>query len=138
MSRVVDASNPERRPERRPERKPEAAAARQAVRTAEQTVSDAWIGQVLLAECETEAVLGACTRVREQAAGRVRAAQRAGNLADLVRSQCDLELAEAARRRAVDAHERARIRLVHEVSAWSEGIARRVRQARADRPNAGW
>jgi hypothetical protein len=69
---------------------------REAVRTAEQAVSDTWIGRLLLAESEAETVVGACAHVRERAARRVRAAQRRGDLAALVRAQTDLELADAA------------------------------------------
>jgi hypothetical protein len=107
------------------------------IQVAEQTVSDAWIGQLLLAESEAETVVGACARVRERAAGRVRAAQRAGDLAALIRLQGDLEAADAGWCRAVADHERARAGLVRELSGWSAGIASRVREARADQQNAG-
>lgn len=111
---------------------PGSAADREAVRTAEQNVSDAWIGRLLLAESETEAAVGACARVRERAAGQVRAAQRNRDLAGLVRSQAALENADAAWGRALETHECARGRLVRELAAWSEATARRLRQARAD------
>ena len=109
----------------------------EAVRTAEQTVSDAWIGRLLLAETEAGAVLGACARVRERAAGRVRAAQRSGDLSALVRSQTDLEQADAACRRALEAHEHARDRLAREHRLWAEANARRARPAPAGRSSTG-
>jgi len=107
------------------------------VQVAEQAVSDAWIGQLLLAESEAETVAGACARVRERAAARVREAQRAGDLAALARFQGDLEAADAGWGRAVADHERARDRLVRELSGWSAGVASRIREAWADQQNAG-
>jgi len=104
----------------------------EAVRAAEQAVSDAWIGQLLLAESETEAFLGAHTRVRQRAVKHVREAQRSGDLAALARSQTDLDLADAACGRAVAAHEHARTRLAHELTVWSRLTACRLRQARSD------
>jgi hypothetical protein len=101
---------------------PASAGDREAVGTAEQTVSDAWIGELLLAESETQVVVRACVRVRKRTADRVRTAQRAGDLAALVRAQ--------------QTHEHARARLAHELAVWSGGVARRGRQARADRSDA--
>lgn len=112
------------------------AAEREAVRSAEQTVSDAWIGKLLLAESEAEAVVGACVRARERAAGRVRAAQEAGDPAGLARSQCDLEVADAGWGQALAAHKHAHTRLTRELSRWSQSTAHRVRQALADQPGA--
>lgn len=110
---------------------------REAVRTAEQTVSDAWIGRLLLAESEAEAVVGACARARERAAVKVRAAQQTGDLSGLARSQTDLERADAAWGQALAAHEHASGRLSRELAAWSESTAHRVRQALSDRSGAG-
>lgn len=101
-----------------------------------QTVSDARIGQLLVAESEAETVVGACARVRQRAAGRVRAAQRAGDLDALTRSQGDLEAADAGWGRALAAHERARAGLARELSAWSPGVASRIREAHSDQQNA--
>jgi hypothetical protein len=115
---------------------PAGAADREAVRAAEQTVSDAWLGRLLLAESEAEAVLGARARDRERAADRVRAAQRARNLTVLVQSQIHLERADAAWAEAMEAHERAGEVLARELRAWSEGTAHRVRQALSDQSGA--
>lgn len=109
------------------------AADREAVRTAEQTVSDAWIGRLLMDESEAEAVVGACARARERAAGRVRAAQQAGDLAGLAQSQSELETADDGWRRARAIHEQAHSRLARELAMWSQCTAHRVRQALADR-----
>lgn len=106
---------------------------RAAVHAAEQAVSDAWIGRLLLAESETAAILSACARVRERAADQVRTAQQAGRLAALAQSQTDLEFADAAWGRAVEAHRHARTRLARELETWSERTAHRVRQTLADR-----
>lgn len=110
---------------------------REAVRTAEQTVSDAWIGRLLLAESEAEAVVGACARERERAVAKVRTAQQNGDLPGLARWQTDLEQADAAWGRALAAHERASGTLTRELAAWSESTAHRVRQALSDRSGAG-
>ena len=110
---------------------------REAVRAAEQEVSDAWIGRLLLAESETEAVLGACTRVRQRALARVRSTRRSDKLAEQAQAQTELDLAEAAWGRAVGAHEHARARLARELATWGEGTARRVRQALSDQPGTG-
>jgi hypothetical protein len=118
-------------------RDPVAAAGREAVRAAEQTVGDAWIGRLLLAESETEAALGVRTRLRERAAGRLREAQRAGDLNDLVRAQIELEFADRAWGRAAEEYEHARSRLTAELALWSEATATRVGQAWADRSSAG-
>jgi len=95
-------------------------ARRAAVRSAEQTVADAWIGQLLLAENEAEVAVGACTRVRNRAAEQVRAAQRSGDLAALVRSQCALERADRACSRALEEYIQARGRL----SIWAAFVRR--------------
>lgn len=105
----------------------------EAVRTAEQAVSDAWIGRLLVAESEADAVLGACARVRQRAADRVRAAQRAGDLAELARSQSDLELADAGWGRAIAARDHVGEQLARELATWSESTAHRVRQRLSDR-----
>lgn len=110
---------------------------REAVRTAEQTVSDAWIGRLLLAESEAEAVVGACARARERAAAQVRTAQQSGDLPGLARSQTDLEQAHAAWGQALAAHEHASGRLSRELATWSESTAHRVRQALSERSGAG-
>lgn len=110
---------------------------RDAVRRAEQTVGDAWIGQLLLAEAESEATVGACSRVRDRVAERVRAAQRSGDLSALVRSQADLERADQAWSRAVHVYDGARERLARELALWTDATARRARQAWADRPSVG-
>jgi len=111
---------------------------RDAVRAAEQTVSDAWIGRLLLAESEAGAVLGACARVRRRAADRVREAQRGGDVAALARTQTELDIADAAQRRALETHERHRVKLAHELTAWSEALACRLHEARADGSAARW
>ena len=113
------------------------AAAREAVRSAEQTVSDAWLGRLLLAESEAEATVGACTRARQRAAERVRSAQQTGDLNALTRSQTDLEHADRAWGGSLDAFERARTKLADELESWAAGTARRVREAWADRAIAG-
>lgn len=110
---------------------------RDAVRRAEQTVGDAWIGQLLLAEAECEATVSACSRVRDRVAERVRAAQRSGDLPALVRSQADLERADRAWGRALDVYDSARDRLEHELALWTDATAGRARQAWADRPAVG-
>jgi hypothetical protein len=51
---------------------------RHAVCTAEQTVSDAWIGRLLLAESQAEIVVDACVRVRKRAGDSVRSAPSPG------------------------------------------------------------
>jgi hypothetical protein len=114
-----------------------AAAAREAIRTAEQTVGDAWIGRLLLTESEAEATVAVRTRLRERALGRVREAQRAGDLSTLVRAQLDLEFADRAWSRAVEEYELARRKLNDELALWSEATANRVGQAWADRSAAG-
>jgi hypothetical protein len=118
---------------------PEAAeaAAREVVRTAEQTVSDAWIGRLLSAESEADAVVGSCARVRERATDQVRAAQQAGDLTLIVHSQDSLELADAAWYRALDARAHAGTRLASELEMWSENTAHRVRQALSDQAEDG-
>lgn len=116
---------------------PHWAAAREAVRTAEQTVSDAWLGRLLLAESEAEATVGACARTRQRAAERVRSAQRTGDLVALTRSQTDLEHADRAWGGSLAVYEHARAKLAHELERWADGTARRVREAWADRSIAG-
>ena len=106
------------------------------VRAAEQTVNDAWIGRLLLAESEAEAVIGACVRARERAADRLRDAQQAGDLAALASAQSDLEVADTACGHALKAHGHAHTRLSHELAIWSESTAERVRQALPDQPGA--
>lgn len=110
---------------------------RDAVRRAEQAVGDAWIGHLLLAEAESEATVGACSRVRDRVAERVRAAQRSGDLHALVRSQEDLERADRAWGHALDVYDGARARLAHELALWTDATASRARQAWADRPAVG-
>ena len=112
-------------------------ARRHAVRTAEQTVADAWIGQLLLAENEAEVAVGACTRVRNRAAAQVRAAQRAGDLAALVRSQRALERADRACGRALEEYTQARNQLSDQLTEWACATQRRIRQAQEDRSGAG-
>lgn len=113
------------------------AARRQAVRTAEQTVADAWIGQLLLAENEAQVAVGASTRVRNRVAAQVRAAQRAGDLDALVRSQSALERADRACGRALEEYARARNQLSDQLTEWACATQRRIRQAQADRSGAG-
>jgi hypothetical protein len=113
------------------------AAARAAVRMAEQTVGDAWIGRLLLTEDEAETALDTRARLREQAAERVRGAQRAGDPAALARAQLELEHADRAWGQAVDGYERAHGVLTEEVALWTRATASRVRQAWADRSAAG-
>ncbi|MFL6114316.1 MAG: hypothetical protein ACJ786_23595 [Catenulispora sp.] len=107
------------------------------MRTAEQTVADAWIGQLLLAENEAEVAVGACTRVRNRAAEQVRAAQRSGDLDALVRSQCALERADRACGRALEEYVQARTRLCEQLNEWACATRRRTRQAQADHSSAG-
>jgi hypothetical protein len=106
---------------------------REAVRTAEQAVNDAWIGRLLVAESQAEAVLGACVRTRERAAGRVRAARRSGDPAALARAQTDLRTADTGCGRAWEAHEAAGAELVRELRVWSRSTASRVRQTLTER-----
>lgn len=113
------------------------AAAHEAIRTAEQAVSDAWIGRLMLAESEAEAVLSACARVRQRAAARVRGAQETGDLAALVASQNDLEIADAGWGRALAAQELAGAQLMDELAIWSECTAQRVRQRLSEGSGAG-
>lgn len=108
------------------------AASDEAVRVAEQTVSDAWIGQLLLAESESQTLLDACTHIRERTAGLLRAAERTDDPVTLARSRTALELAENAREKAYEVHERAADRLTHELMMWSHATARRVRQSLTD------
>jgi hypothetical protein len=114
-----------------------AAARREAVRTAEQTVNDAWIGQLLLAEAESEATAGACARVRDRAVDRVRSAQCSGDLVALVQAQSELERADRVCEHAALAYDDARDRLARELADWTDATAQRARQAWADRPAAG-
>ena len=111
----------------------EATSDREAVRTAEQAVSDAWIGRLLVAESQAEAVLGACVRTRERAAGRVQAAWRSGDHAALAQAQTDLRTADTGCGRAWEAHEAAGAELVRELRVWSRSTASRVRQTLAER-----
>jgi hypothetical protein len=112
-------------------------ARRHAVRTAEQTVADAWIGQLLLAENEAEVAVGACTRVRNRVAAQVRDAQRTGDLDALVRSQYALERADRACGRALEEYVHARTQLSEQLTEWACATQRRIRQAQADRSRAG-
>ncbi|GAA1987117.1 hypothetical protein [Catenulispora subtropica] len=109
------------------------AADREAVRTAEQTVHDAWLGQLLLAEAESEATMAASTRVRHRVAERVRDAQRSGDLVSLARSQAELEHADRACGRALGEYAEARDQLARELAEWTDATAGRARQAWCDR-----
>ena len=107
------------------------------MRTAEQTVADAWIGPLLLAEKEAEVAVGACTRVRNRVAAQVRDAQRTGDLDALVRSQYALERADRACGRALEEYVHARTQLSEQLTEWACATQRRIRQAQADRSRAG-
>jgi hypothetical protein len=112
---------------------PRAATGFDAVIDAEQTVGDAWIGRLLLAESEAETILGACVRARRRAAERVQAARQAGDSAAHARSRTDLEMADTACVQAWEDHERAERRLVDELAAWSRSTATRIRLTRGQR-----
>src|SRR5947208_618506 len=81
---------------------------RAAVRSAEQAVSDAWIGQLLLAEYEAHMTVDLCTRIREQLADRLRVAQQVGDPAAIDETWRRLESADRAYAAALDSYEESR------------------------------
>jgi hypothetical protein len=109
-----------------------AAAQREAVRSAEQTVADAWIGQLLLAEAEAEAVVSVCDRKRQLAVEQIRIARRAGDISALAQAQSAFHRAAADCDESLQDFHHAGTRLAEHLTDWACFTQRRISQRQAD------
>lgn len=111
---------------------------RAAVRSAEQAVSDAWIGQLLLAEYEAHMTVDLCTRIREQLADRLRVAQQVGDPTTIDETWRRLEGADRAYADALDSYEESRDLLAGQLEDWLSATRGRIREFENDRRVVGW
>ena len=111
---------------------------RAAVRSAEQAVSDAWIGQLLLAEYEAHATVDLCTRVRQRLTDRLRVAHQVGDPATIAETWRRLESADRAFGAALDSYEESRDLLAGQLEHWLSATRGRIREFEADRRVVGW
>ncbi|ACU73042.1 hypothetical protein Caci_4178 [Catenulispora acidiphila DSM 44928] len=111
---------------------------RAAVRSAEQAVSDAWIGQLLLAEYEAHVAVDICTRVREQLADRLRAAELSGDPPAIEETARRFANAEHACAVALDTYSESRDLLAEQLDDWLCATRMRFREAQDDRRVIGW
>lgn len=118
--------------------RPTETAQRAAVRSAEQAVSDAWIGQLLLAEYEAHVTVDICTRVRERLASRLHVAERVGDPASIEETSRRLERADRACATALDTYSQSRELLAEQLDDWLCATRGRFREAEADRRVIGW
>lgn len=111
---------------------------RAAVRSAEQTVSDAWIGQLLLAEHEAHLTVDVCTRVRERLADRLRVARQVGDPPAIQETARRLDRADHACAVALDTYSESRDLLAEQLENWLRATRMRFREAQDDRRVIGW
>jgi hypothetical protein len=111
---------------------------RAVVRNAEQAVSDAWIGQLLLAEYEAHVTVDLCTQVRRRLADRLQVAERVGDTSSIEETSRRLEHAERACATALDTYSQSRELLAEQLEDWLCATRDRVREAEADRRVIGW
>jgi hypothetical protein len=111
---------------------------RAAVRSAEQAVSDAWIGQLLLAEYEAHVRVDICTQVRGRLADRLRVAQQVGDPSTIAETRRRLEHVDRACANALDTYSESRELLAEQLEKWLHASRMRFREAQADRRVVGW
>jgi hypothetical protein len=111
---------------------------RAAVRSAEQAVSDAWIGQLLLAEYDAHVTVDIHTRIRARLADRLRVAERVGDPSTIAETRRRLDSAEQACAVALDTYSDSRELLAEQLDKWLAASRMRYREAEADRRVVGW
>lgn len=111
---------------------------RAVVRSAEQAVSDAWIGELLLAEYEAHVTVDLCTWVRSRLADRLHVAEHVGDPASIQETSRRLERAERACANALDTYSQSRELLAEQLDDWLCSTRGRFREAEADRRVIGW
>lgn len=108
-------------------------AGREAVRAAEQTVSDAWIGQLLVAEHEASVEAAECLRACGRLAARLVALQAAGDTAAVDELRERLERANGRSADAMADYDGVRDLLAQELEGWASTTRVRIAASRADR-----
>ena len=111
---------------------------RAVVRSAEQAVSDAWIGQLLLAEYEAQSTVSLCTHVRERLVERLTVVQLVGDQQAVVETRRRLESANRACAAALDSYAETRKLLEAQLEEWVLNTRIRFREAEDDRRVVGW
>lgn len=111
---------------------------RAAVRSAEQAVSDAWIGQLLLAEYDAHVTVDMCTRIRARLADRLCVAEQVGDPSTIAETRRRLDSAERSCAAALDTYADSRELLAEQLEKWLHASRIRFREAEDDRRVVGW
>jgi hypothetical protein len=108
-------------------------AGREAVRAAEQTVSDAWISQLLVAEHEASVEAAECLRACGRLAERLVALKESGDTVKIGELREHLERADRRSADAMADYDGVRDLLAQELEGWASTTRVRIAASRADR-----
>ena len=111
---------------------------RAAVRSAEQAVSDAWIGQLLVAEYDAHVTVDICTRIWSRLVYLLCVAHQVPYPSTLPETRRRLDSAERACAVALDMYSDSRELLTEQLEKWLHASRMRYREAQADRRVIGW
>lgn len=113
------------------------AARREVVRVAEQTVSDAWMELLILAQQEAEITVAACRRACEELAERLLEAKGGSDLRTLTETQERFAQVVYALDKALDDQEQAQQIWAEEAEEWASCTERRLQEAEDDQHGEG-